>query len=318
MKKIEDLRVFGVPWHVAHQYELAKLFKSYTLLLNHYRTWGEKSRPMPANMNWALEYQPGKYDLAILHVDQQCVDPRNNKGRLFREVKELITDIPVVVINHMTPFDDKLESYEVINGMRELVGDLPMITNSKLAAKQWGWGYPIIHGLNPDEWLDLPKEPRAVTSLSQSGMNIAYRRELIHTTQELLQERGLAFTWIQVDKKCSSFEEYRDYLGRSLIYFNGTWQSPMPRSRTEAMLSGCCVISTRHHDWDEYIENGVNGFIIPDNPKSAADLIERLLTTGYEEAVEVGQRGREFARKYFIHDRWKADWVTFLTKVGVL
>lgn len=320
-KRIEDLRVIGVPWHVAHQYELSKLFKQYDLLVNIERTWGEKSRPMPENMNWVLEYEPGKYDLAILHVDQQAVLPRNRKGQLFRSIRDLITDIPVVVINHMTPFDDHLEQDELIFKMKEMVGDLPMITNSKQAAEQWGWGTPIIHGIDPDEWFhDLPKEPRAVCYVSRAGMEYAYRRELLDQTIEILNERGINFVWIGVNKKLQSntFDEYRELLGRSLIYFQPTWQSPMPRARTEAMMSGCCIISTRHHDWGDYITQGEDGFVIPDNPESAANIITELLTTDYKRALEIGKRGRQTAIKNFHIDRWKADWSAYLEELGVL
>lgn len=316
--KTKDLRVIGVPWHTAHQYELAKLFGQYDMVLNHYREWGTVSRPMPPNMKEILELNPADYDLAILHVDQQCIDPMNNKGKLFRELKELTTGMKRVVINHMTPFDDKLETQQVITGMRDLVGDIPMVTNSKQAAEQWGWGNPIIHGLDIEEWQDLPKEPRIVTSLSTGGMNTAYRRELLHVTIDILKERGIDLIWIQADHKCKSFDDYRQFLGRSLVYFNPTWQSPMPRSRTEAMLSGCCVVSTRHHDWDSYVTDGVDGFIIKDNPNSAAKLLEDLVTVNIAKAREIGKRGRETARKQFNHERWASDWEAFLMKEGIL
>lgn len=312
---LKELRVFGVPWHTAHQYELAKLFKSYDLLTNFYREWGTSSRPRPENSRDVLVFNKADYDLAILHVDQQCIDPKNNKGKLFREMKALTEGMPRVVINHMTPFDDKLEFDEVVNGMRELVGEIPMVINSKQAATQWGWGHPIIHGLDASDWLNLPKEPRVVTSLSTGGMSKAYRRELLHTTMEILKEDDIELVWIQSTHKCKTWEEYKEFLGRSLVYFNPTWQSPMPRSRTEAMLSGCCIVSTRHHDWDQYIENGVNGFIIPDNPQSAARLIKELVTTRIKEAEMIGQEGRKTAIKQFSHERWAADWQTFLTEV---
>lgn len=320
MKSTKDLRIIGVPWHVAHQYELAKLFKEYNLIMNHYREWGDVSRPMPANMKMVLEIKPGEYDMGILHVDQQVCDPNIGKGKLFREMKELFEAIklPYVIINHMTPFDDKLETPELIAKMRELVGDTPMVTNSKTAALQWGWGQPIIHGMDIDEWWDLPKEPRVVTSLSTGGMATAYRRELLLMTIELLKEKGLNLVWIQADHKCNSFEEYREFIGRSAIYFNPTWQSPMPRSRTEAMLSGACIVSTKHHDWSDYIKDGVNGFLIPDNPRAAANLLTELLTTGYKKALEVGQRGKQTARENFNIDRWGKDWEKFLVTKGFI
>lgn len=311
----KTLKVIGVPWHTAHQFELAKMFRKYDLLLNHYREWGESSRPMPENMNVVLDFDPKDYDLAILHVDQQCIEPQNNKGKLFREFEELTRGMKRVVINHMTPYDDKLELDECVDGMRELVGDIPMVVNSKQASAQWGWGTPIIHGINPDEWENLPKEPRVVTSLSTGGMNKAYRRELLHVTIDMLREKGHDLQWIQATVRPKSWELYKEYIGRSLIYFNPTWQSPMPRSRTEAMMSGACIVSTRHHDWDQYIENGVNGFIIPDNPQTAADLIAELLTTRIKEAREIGQRGRETAIKHFHINRWMEDWSKFLEGV---
>lgn len=331
----KKLRVVGIPWHTAHQFELSKMFKTYDHLMNHYREWGEISRPIPENMKLVIEFDRSLYDLAILHVDQQCIDPNNNKGKLFREFEELTRGMPRVVINHMTPFDDRLEFDECVNGMRELVGDIPMIVNSRQAAAQWGWGTPIIHGINPEEWFDLPKEPRVVTSISTGGMNKAYRRELLHVTIDLLREKGHDLQWIQATVRPRSWEAYRNYIGRSLVYFNPTYQSPMPRSRTEAMMSGACVVSTRHHDWGDYIVDkdgksynelfpsdgphsvfeGVNGFIVPDNPDSCAKLLAELLTTRIKDAREIGQRGKQTAIEKFHINRWMRDWSNFLEGV---
>lgn len=318
MKKIGDLRVIGVPWHTAHQYELAKLFKSYSFLRNYYRVWGDVSRPLPSNVSHVLRVNPAEYDLAILHVDQQCVHDRYDKARLFKQFKKITEGMPRVVINHMTPFDDKLESDEVIEKMREIVGDIPMVTNSRQAAKQWGWGNPIIHGMTPEEWPSRPKEVRVISTLSVGGMAKAYRRELLLVTIEYLEERGLKHNWVMQDPTFDTFKDYQEYISRSLLYFNPTWQSPMPRSRTEAMLSGACVVSTRHHDWEDFIEHGKTGYIIPDNPRSAADLIEYLMNDGYDEAVKVGQAGREMAQEVFHIDRFRDQWSELLKEIGVL
>ena len=98
-------------------------------------------------------------------------------------------------------------------------------------------------------------------------------------------------------------------------------------------MSGACVVSTRHHDWSRYIvdENGksyaelypddgndhpvfegVNGIIVPDNPKSAANLIADLLTTRIKDARRIGKKGRETAIKDFHINRWMDDWSNFL------
>lgn len=312
MKKLSELKVIGVPWHTAHQRELALLFKQYDLLENFYRVWGSVSRSLPENMSMVMDFKKEDYDLAILHIDQQCIDPRITKGLLFKEFKQLTQGMPRVCINHMTPFHDQYENDEVIERIKEMVGDIPMIVNSKEAAAQWGWGTPIIHGMRPQDWLDLPKEPRAVTCVSPGGMNKAYRRELLHSTIQILEERGIALEWIQNTRKFNSFEDYREYIGRSLVFVYLAWQSPMPRARTEAMLSGCCVVTTKHHDIANYIEDGISGFLVPDNPKIAADLIEDLILNRIQEAKEVGQRGKQLAIKEFSHERWANDWQNFL------
>ena len=86
--------------------------------------------------------------------------------------------------------------------------------------------------------------------------------------------------------------------------------------RTEAMLSGCCVLSSRHDDAELYIENGKNGFLLPDNPLSYAETINQLINYNYKEAVEIGQRGKETAKKYFNTERYLKDLYTIVEGVA--
>lgn len=199
-------------------------FERYDLLINPYRSWGDKSRPMPDNMGWVTSYKRGYYDLAILHVDQQSIyDPdkgdRITKGKLFKEVRAVIgNDVPIVVINHMTPFHDKYESDYVVDYMKKLTDGCHVVVNSFEAAKQWGFGWTITHGMETSDWWDLPKEPRVAVVLTPAGMEKAYRRIFLHTVKRYLDEDGVPFVWVGVDKKCNSFDEYRDFLGRSLVF----------------------------------------------------------------------------------------------------
>jgi len=237
-------------------------------------------------------------------------------------------DCPIVTINHMTPFHDKYDSPYVIDFIKKMTKGTFMITNSHEAAKQWGWGYPVIHGMDVDEWWDLPKEPRCITVLTPAGMERAYRRVFLTTVQRKLSEMGVPFTWVGVDMKCDSFDEYRDYLGRSLVFFMPTWQSPMPRARTEAFLSGACVVSTPYQDADTFIKHGVNGFLtsravvkdprVMDNPEAAARLIKRLVIDEPDLALRIGQEGKKMARKLFSFDKFEAQWREVLVKIKVL
>lgn len=331
------LRVFGVVNHLAHNYELLKLSEQYpidfTYLLNNVRKWGRMAhRKMPDHLKWTTHYEPGAYDVAILHVDQQAVDPNIGKGHLYRQLNEIITDIPKIVINHGTPmWDEKYTEKMVINGgtildkkgkevkidgMKELIGDNFMVVNSYESVNRWGWGYPIIHGLDPNEWLDLPKEPRVVLSLSPAGLDKYYNRQLISYLSSYLPEQvGLDLVHLNVNYPVIDEQDYKEMIGSSLITVYPFRDSPMPRSRTESMLSGACVLSSRYHNADEFIEHGVNGFIMPDNPMSYVETINQLVNHNYRETVKIGQRGKEMAQNTFKLNRYLVEWNELLHEV---
>lgn len=330
---MRKLKVFGVPWHVGHQYDLSKLpmIESYDLLINPYRKWGTSHRPLPEKMNWVSHFEKGKYDLAILHVDQQSIynpeqGDRVHKGKIYMELKEVIgDDCPIVTINHMTPFHDKYDSPYVVKFIKEMTEGTYVIVNSYEAQKQWGFGHVVTHGMEPSDWYDLPKDPRAVTVLSQAGMEKAYRRIFLHTVKRILDAEGVPFTWVGVDRKFDSWEAYKEYLGRSLVFFMPTWQSPRPRARTEAMFSGCCVVTTPYQDADTFIEDGVNGFLttknkitdprIMDNPEYTANLIKMLVLKEPQMALKIGQEGKKTAMEKFHINNFIDQWRVVLKEV---
>jgi len=253
-------------------------------------------------------------------------DNRISKGRLFTEVKEVIgNDCPIIIINHMTPFHDKYDNAYVIEFIKKMVGKSLMVCNSHEATQQWGFGKTIIHGFDINEWWDLPKEPRCVTVLTPAGMEKAYRRIFLHQVIRRLKEFEVNHIWIGVDRKFKSFNEYRNFLGRSLVYFNPTWQSPRSRARTEAMLSGCCIVTTPYHDADTFIKDGVNGFLtskakiidprIIDNPEYTADLIRDLILNRPKEALKIGQNGKKTAQQLFNKKEFEKQWEKIIKKL---
>jgi hypothetical protein len=275
------LKILGVGWHTTHQYSLAQLpfVERYSLIVEPWRRgFSTTQRPFPQNMDYVNTFEKGEYDFALLHIDQQSIyDPserlRISKGRLFKELIDVIREkdpnLPVIVINHMVPFHDDLESAEVVRRIKRMTAGCIMICNSYQARNQWGWGEVITHGLQPDEWgFDVPhfkltgeirippKEPRCVVVLSPKGMEKAYRRTFLHETMRLLEEYGVFVEWIGVTKKFDTFDGYRDFMARSLIHFFPAWQSPRPRSRTEGMLSRQCILSTPYQDANTFIKSG--------------------------------------------------------------
>ena len=389
---MKPIKIFHASWHVPHDYSLFNIPNTeWFLVPNNIKRWNWFARPMPDNVHYVPYYEKGKYDVAVLDVDQQCVDPRIGKGKLYRVLNDEIQDIPKIVINHGTPyypevweagnnkhwkmpfgFDDsdlnKTLEYQKeflinggkvmvlgkemkIEGMAKLIGKNKMVVNSFQARKQWGWGKVIWHGLDPDEWYDLPKEPRSVSMISTGGLNYYYGRDFLNSTiSRLREDYGLKHVWIShpgswtiydsdVFPERGGWDAYRDFIGRSMVFFNSTKESPMPRSRTEAMLSGCCILTTAHQDADKFINfdvrdlwadsegandfiskidkyintEGINGIIIPEHPLAVASLINYLIYEVPQTTVKIGQEGRKTAIKAFGKERFDETWTKLLT-----
>lgn len=340
---MKPLRVFGVLNHIGNQYEMLKLVNKYPVsfsyLENNVRRWSRFAhRPLPETMytedqfKWVQAYEPGKYDVAILHVDQQHTDPNIGKGQLYRALNEVITDIPKIVINHGTPMWDNFYTEDLVinggevhttrgvkrlQGMKELVGDNFMVVNSYESVDRWGWGYPLIHGMDPMEWWDLPKEPRVTISVSPGGLDKYYNRQLISAIKaEVMERTGLEVIHTNVNIGVADWDDYRELMGTSLIGIYPFKDSPMPRSRTEAMLSGQCILTSKYHGASDFIEHGKSGLIVPDNPLSYAEAVHYLVNEGYSEAVKIGQEGKKVAEKYFSLDRYLDDIWFLLSEVA--
>lgn len=315
------IRIFDCPWHLGHQYEMLKFpFAEFSWLYNFKRDYTPSARgDMTEKFKWVYSYKPGDFDVAILHLDQQCVEPtilQRGKGSVYKDLNEIIKDIPKIVIMHGTPYYPEMfpDPQVMIDKVKELIGDNYMVVNSHRAAEQWGFGKTIIHGMNKEEWFDLPKEPRVVTMISPGGLPAYYDRTFLEYVREALEEKDISHCHITVDFNARDWNEYRDFLGRSLIYFNPTKESPMPRARTEAMLSGCCVLTTPHQDASRFIKDGVNGFLVKRNPQYVADLIEKLLNNP-DLAIKIGQAGKKTAEEIFSWDRYAKDWEEYLAFV---
>lgn len=322
----KTLRILDSPWHIGHQAEMLKFpWVKWSWLMNHRRNYNQAPRgDLEKYFEWVTDYEPGKYDLAILHLDQQCIEEGildRGKGSVYTNMNEVIKDIPKIVIMHGTPYypESFPNPQDIVNKVNELIGDNYFICNSHTALKQWGRendpkAKAIIHGMDPTEWWDLPKEPRVVTMISPGGLPAYYDRTFLDFVREGLAEKDITHCHITVDFEAKNFDEYRDFLGRSLIYFNPTRESPMPRARTEAMLSGCCVITTPNQDADKFIIDGVNGFLVKRNPQEVVKLIEKLLDN-YDLCIKIGQQGKKTAQALFNLERYQKDWEEYINFV---
>lgn len=328
-------KIFDYCWHISHQYDMINALHNdcdFFYGITGFMQWDKKLRPVPEGLQFVTHYEPATYDLAILHLDQRCIVPHSLEYKVFAEFNEIIKDIPKVIINHGTPVYPEASGYwghkynpqemevEVKRIIRSLVGDKVMVVNSYTAAttREWGSGIPIIHGLNPGEWKDAPKEPRVFSALPLQGLDSYYNRKCLRETGEYLYDRyGYTIYCANFNITLNnSFEKYRNFLGRSLLYLDTSFRTPMNRARTEAFLSGCCVLQVQNaHDLELWAKDGENIMLVPNDPKAIAAHIADILENKYEEAINIGQRGKEMATKQFNRERYRQDWLQLIKSV---
>lgn len=331
-------KIVATTWHVMHYWDLCNALKDdadFYLIHNTHRSWldprFQETRGIPENVHFVPYFESGKYDLAILNCDQQLVNQDLGKYKIMKQLFTEIEkdDIPLAVINHGSPvYPEFLQDNEMTrieaevkcrNLIKELVKDHTMVVNSFTAAteKEWGWGYPIWHGMNKDEWYDLPKEPRIFTALSPAGCDTYYNRYCMDELVRVLdKDYGYKMFWARHNCMFSSPEKYKEFLGRSLIYVDTSFRTPMNRARTEAMLSGCCVIQVEGaHDLERFAKDGENIILAPNDPREIAKACIKLIEEKPDEAIRIGENGRQTAIKYFNRERYRQDWLKLIKQL---
>lgn len=363
VKGLKSQIILGI-CELAHQHDQIKSTKhklDWTWLIQHRRGFNTTPRGNfleDFGVDLVPYYEKGKYDIAMLHLDQQCLDEtllERGKGSLYKDINEVITDIPKLVLCHGTPYwPERYTDIEQCSMMKDLIGNNHMLVNSYTARLQWAYGVKntkaikehfsgkyqkvtkaevkdelnmdcigvdldqitaLWHGIDAEEYPMLRKDPRVITMISAAGLDKYYDRNFLSAVKEELAERNIQHCHITVDIKFKDFKEYSTFLGSSLIYFNPTKESCMPRARTEAMLAGCCVITTDNQDEEIFIEHGKNGFIVPRKPEEVADLIETLLLE-YKTAEQVGKAAHETAIKEFAPARYSKQFIELVTKIA--
>jgi len=296
---MKTFKITKYPWHTGHDYELAKLPHQFFYLSDSYKTWASNHRPLPANIQWISTLSEVKTDLMILHLDQWSFHEAS-KRFLFLRYKSLYPG-PKIVIIHGCNMLDGCSSAR----MAELTKGCHVVCNSQTALEMWNLPQStfIRHGMSPEEW------PLTNFECNNIVVNQPFNsRHLITRNQEgiLKAEEVIKIDWIGRDIKFTSFSEYRSFLQKSSIFFNPSYASANPRSRTEAMLMGLAIVTTNSHGEDEYIENGVNGYCSND----FNELIEYLkyLKANPAKAKDIGLRGRATAQEVFNIDKFTSSW----------
>lgn len=338
-----NYRIATYRWHVPHQYELYKLPYKFSLVVGTgcpmTESWGYEQRPLPANASFANSagVKPGKYDLAILHFDENSLNSGNSNGVLPKEWGNALkwlnehTNIPKVAICHGTPqfygqysqefIDNK--DIKIIESERQRIvdyfKDILVIVNSYQAQKEWQFkkSKVIWHGFDPSEF-SISTYRKGILTLGQAMKErphyrgyFLYEKVMKDFPFEYSPEALSVPHPTGIDKNTNEyarakFRNYIDAIRQYSIYFNPTYRSPMPRSRGEAMMCGLVSVSANTHDVDMFIKNGINGFYSNDPGELREYLL--FLSKNLNKAIRIGCESRKTAEKVFNIHRYLQDW----------
>lgn len=306
MMTVRRFKILDTPWNLEEQSEMLTFpFVEWSWLVQYRVGYRHLRQELENLIRWVPFYEAGRFQAAILHLDLEPVEPSKNalaRRRLYEELDAVIERTPKIVIVHGSRVETD-DGGRARREIRELIGGHHAVVSSAAVAERLGTGHVIPPGIAADDWLDLPKEPRVVTNLARAtGPDLL----AVERLRAALEERDILMCRIGVDYVPNTWAEYRDFLGRSLLYFAPSTYAE--RSKIEAMSSACCVLSAGGDG------PAAGGYVVPPEPCEAADLVEALISDPAA-AVRAGREARAWVRRERDWNKYARDWLEYLGDV---
>jgi len=296
------------PGQGGEDYELFKLPFEWSLVCDAGERWPWRRRPLPAHVRAIAHREIPDHDLLILKVNQWTLDEVDRRNR-FDYWRENFPGPKIVICRGSNLVDGNSSE-----AMREWLGDLPVVVTSPIAKEKWGFPNSrfIMHGFSPEEWPATDySEPRVAVLQRYRPQRHESARNV--EAIEQAEREGVTLIWAGRDVAFPDFDSYREFLSHGSIYFNPSTALANPRARAEAMLCGLAVVTTASHGEESYLVNGFNGFASND----VDELIDYLKKLQEDPALtkNLGQAGRNTARREFHIDRYRAEWTHLVGEV---
>lgn len=346
IRQKKRLKILQYRWHVPHQYEIHKLPHDFTLVThigtNFSNKWDYQQRPMRQNVKMVpvTNIDENDYDLAIVHFDENvlCSDVSNNVlgdewGNAFKWFMANIS-LPKIAVCHGTPAfygqyganPNEIDQFDIYKfehqRLVEILRNVKVVCNSWQAFHEWQFAdaQVIWHGLDPQE-IPCGTHERDVITHGKDLHRIHYRGS--HFLDRVLTKLNPGISvnthrhfdsnvlpLVHPEYSNYSLRSWIDHLGSHKIYLNTTIRSPMPRSRTEAMMAGVVPVSLQNHDVDCFVENGINGFYSTETDELSEYI--NFLISHPAAWQRISNKARSSAIDVFNNDRFLAQWSQLL------
>jgi len=298
------LRVLDYYCHQGHQYEFFKTGHEFHLTgLNSVKpNWNKAHRPLNDNVLLIDERRAHelKYDVVIVRSPL-------NPQRYMPFVKN--GAIPIAVGQTTSP-------YGVIPQVKHMVwNSLDVMNKYKGHYHRKMKHHYIVHGFDPKEFKPMKgveKNGRVLCILNVFEKRARFLgwdlwNKVNDKTGSICDVLGHGNPGLKMSiGDADTFEDLVNYHSQYSLFFNPTTNSAMPRSRAEAMMSGCPIVSTNNFDIRRYIKHKKSGYLSND-PKELTKYIKLLLKND-DLRIEMSANGREAAIKHFHIRDFTSKW----------
>lgn len=296
----EPLNILCVPTHERYETNLARTGHSFWALQDPgLKAWDSAFAPIPPNYTVLMPGQPVPHDVPIDLVLSQSRAYQFELGKRYADAYRC----PHVALEHVLPPEGT-----GAGGGRADVN----VFISAYSRDAWGFSADesvvIEHGVDTDLFTPRPNCHRREHVLAAANGFKARDSELGYTFWKEATE-GLPAVVVGDNPGLSRAVGPADLAfayQTSLLFANTARRSPVPTVLLEAMASGCCVLTRPNPMIEDFITDGINGFLC-DSPGEMRLLLKELLDNP-ELAIPIGLRGRETILERFRLDRFVADW----------
>jgi glycosyltransferase involved in cell wall biosynthesis len=354
---LRRMKILTHRWHCAHQYELFKLGCQFDLIQNFggdfFSSWEFRKRPFPANARFIDSHalRASKYDLAIIHFDENVLRPDLCNGRVpldWGAAFEYLGrhSIRKIFVCHGTPqfygqygtscepkkFGHIIEENRV--QLVDFVGRALVVCNSRQAAAEWGFknSVTIHHGFVGSEFSYRSRGDRATRGSTLKVLGppagallsrpIYNGRDLFSATQDLLSGLDIEFVnlhpadppvvW-RPQRNLWAQYKYANYKD-NLSRFDVYFNTTgrSPMPRTRTEAMFSGLVPVTTSNHDA-ASFIQNGVngFLCDDPATASEAI-KLLASDREVLAKMSANAYATARAYFSQERYLSQWAELI------
>lgn len=262
--------------------------------------WNVAHRKLPSNVKLMTDSMLKHQDIDII-ILRAPVSSKKYEVYLNKGV------VPIAAVQTTTPFKIPKQCQNIVWNSYEVMKNY----EERFLDKK---NYYIVHGFDPNEFqnLELERKSRVLTvanCFKIRGDIMGYPL-WVNIFKEIKEMDIVGHGNLDIykkDRQAKTFEDLIKIYNSYAVFLNTTRESAMPRSRGEALMCGCPIITTDNYDINKYLKHKESAFLSNDKREIIAAINKFFKSKQMQ--LDYGLKGREAAIKHFHirdnHEKWE-------------